>query len=490
MKKERFKKKMAVFLGMVLLTSFPGITGCKKDSSVQEEEIVLKWYIPNSDLEDLDMVMEEFNKRLYEKAGFKLELRTIPQDDYADKMMMNLSSGEDFDLMFVGWLNPYARMVESDYLYDITEMVENSPIKDTMPQYVWEGTRINDRIYAVPNYQVLFEQHAVKVRKDLVDKYNLDISTIKKTEDIEPFLKLIQENEPDLYPFRINFHETSFGKLVSDERQCEWASELVRVFVNEDGDVECIPFYEDMDYVDCIYKLREWYEKGYIRKDAANISNDDEDFGNQKYAVSMDHYKPGGLVDFYRRYDFEVVEIPVTERFVGSGAQNAATIAINKKSKHPEEAFKLIEIINTDKELYNMLVFGLEGVHYDKIGENRIHIKEDGKHVIQAWKVGNQFNAYLIDNQDEKDWDNTKKGNEESKITKLNGFFVDNSKIKRENNQVWNVFEKYRVMFTGAVDLDDIWDTMISELEQAGIRKICEETERQAQEFINKNKTN
>lgn len=488
MKRERIKKKMAVFLGIVLMWNLMSIVGCNNGNEVQKEEIVLKWYIPNDELEDIDMVMKEFNKRLYEKAGFKLELKTISPDDYLNQMMMNISSGEDFDLWFVGYLNPYWKMVENDYLYDITEMVENSEIKDTMPEYVWEGTKVNDRIYAVPNYQVLYEQIAVKVRKDLAEKYNLDVSAIKQTEDIEPFLKTIQKNEPDLYPFRINFHESSFARIGNLQGRYDSMNNFTHIFVDEDGKVECVPFYENKVYVETIYKLRDWYEKGYIRKDAASMSNDDEDFKNQKYAVSMDHYKPGGIYDFYRRYDFDVVEIPVSETYVGMGSQTATTIAINKKSKHPEEAFKFIEIINTDKELYNILVFGIEGVHYEKIGKDRITIKEDSKHVIQAWRVGNQFNAYFIDDQNENDWEETKRGNRESNVTLFNGFFMDNSGIKREINQIEKAYAKYRVMLTGAVDPDTVWDEMVSDLEAAGIRKVCEETRRQAQAFLDSKK--
>ena len=39
------------------------------------------------------------------------------------------------------------------------------------------------------------------MQKRFVDKYKLDLSSIKKIDDIEPFLKQIKENEPGIVPF-------------------------------------------------------------------------------------------------------------------------------------------------------------------------------------------------------------------------------------------------------------------------------------------------
>ena len=488
MDKEKFKRKLSVFLGISTIFAGLGLSGCKKDNDIPEDVLTLKWYIPNSELEDLDAVLGEFNKKLYEKAGFKLELATIDGNYYEEKMKMNISSGDEFDLWFVGYLNPYEKMVEADYLYDITEMVAKSSIKDTMPEYVWEGAMIDGSIYAVPNYQVLFEQRALNIGKDLAEKYDLDISKITKTEDIEPFLQKIKENEPDLYPFRINFHEQSFQDI-EDDFFYEGINSC-HIWIDDNGELQCVPFYETEQYVEKIYKLREWYQKGYIRKDAAlfgedtGVVKDDEDFKNKMYAVSVNHYKPGGLYENKRKYGIDIEEVIISKPYVCRNSMNSTMIGINKSSKHPEEAFKLIEIINTDKELYNMLVFGLEGVHYEKIGKDRIHIKEDCDYVISAWKLGNQFNSYFIDDQSEDDWDLTKKLNDECKTSPFSGFYVNNENIKRELIQLNKVKEKYYVMLTGAVAPETYWEEMVSEYKEAGIEKVCEEVKRQAQEFI------
>lgn len=478
-------KKISLLLSLAAIGGSLLMSACFNSNGTKKEEVVtLKWYIPNQDLEDLDRVMEEFNKRLYKKAGFKLKLETIEGDFYHDKMNMNIASEEDFDLWFVGYLNKYEKMAENNTLYDITEWVEKSPLKDTMPQYVWDGATINGSIYAVPNMQVLFEQRCLRIRTDLAEKYNLDTSKITKTEDIEPFLEQIRDNEPDIYPFRINVHEWSFQDIEND---FFWdGANSCSLWLDERGELHCVPYYEVDMYKGWIYKLYDWYEKGYIRKDAATTSyNDGKDYENGMYAVASDHYKPGGEYEFSRQYDFKTEEVIVSKPYVGKGSMNTTMIGINKNSKHPEEAFKLIEIINTDKELYNMLVYGLEGVHYEKIGTDRITVK-DNNYIIQGWKMGNQFNAYFIDDQSDKDWELTEKLNNEAKVSPFIGFFMDNKNIRSELIRIDKVTEKYKVMLTGAQDPDTYWADFVREMEEAGIDKVCEEVRKQAQEFLNK----
>ena len=56
----------------------------------------------------------------------------------------------------------------------------------------------------------------------------------------------------------------------------------------------------------------------------------------------------------------------------------------------------LLNLLNTDKEIYNTLVWGVEGKHYKKVADNRIEtIKDSGFQMGSPWEFGN-MSLYLF----------------------------------------------------------------------------------------------
>ena len=68
------------------------------------------------------------------------------------------------------------------------------------------------------------------------------------------------------------------------------------------------------------------------------------------------------------------VKIPFENKHYIPYAASASNTAISINSKHPERAMQLIGLMNTEKgkDLYNLLVFGIEGEHYTKVNDKEI----------------------------------------------------------------------------------------------------------------------
>ena len=64
------------------------------------------------------------------------------------------------------------------------------------------------------NNKEITQSKAFTMRKDIVEKYNIPVETIKTMDDLEPYLKTIKENEPDITP---NFVA---GGLNSGDSRC------------------------------------------------------------------------------------------------------------------------------------------------------------------------------------------------------------------------------------------------------------------------------
>ncbi|MDQ6420182.1 DUF3502 domain-containing protein [Paenibacillus sp. LHD-117] len=62
------------------------------------------------------------------------------------------------------------------------------------------GTKIKGEIFGVPTIRDHASSYGFVMRKDLVDKYGIDVGAIKTYEDLEKVLKTIKDNEPAITP--------------------------------------------------------------------------------------------------------------------------------------------------------------------------------------------------------------------------------------------------------------------------------------------------
>ena len=109
----------------------------------------------------------------------------------------------------------------------------------------------------------------------------------------------------------------------------------------------------------------------------------------------MTAYKPGWDGELTNRQGKEYITVPIEGTYVKAVSGAETMTAFNVNSKHPEEAMKLLNLVYTDKEIYNELLFGIEGEHYKKTGENSVEVIDSTKYDFSAygWIFGNQFST-------------------------------------------------------------------------------------------------
>ena len=142
------------------------------------------------------------------------------------------------------------------------------------------------------------------------------------------------------------------------------------------------------------------------------------------------------------------VKIPFENKHYIPYAASASNTAISINSKHPERAMQLIGLMNTEKgkDLYNLLVFGIEGEHYTKVNDKEIQPigytsqpTSESPYGQYRFAMGNTFNGYEIYMQDKSpiyDNDFIKSVNDKAEDSKLRGFTLDTDPIKMELAQV------------------------------------------------------
>lgn len=486
------KKLFALLLTVGLILSFTGC-GTGKKKTADGNVPTLTWYVPGDAQDDTALINEEASKITREKIGANIEIRFIDTGAYKERMSMNMASSTTFDLCFVGYLYPYSEAVNMGGLMEIGDLL-NKYAKDTlnsMPDYALDAVTTENGIYAVPNQQIMGFGGAYFLRKDLAEKYNIDIENVKNMDDVELIAKTIKDNEPELVP--------AMCPTAGDFRYKDGMDSKVEAIVISSPtiwwDVEkekVIPFYEVPGLRDGAAKMNEWYKNGYLRQDIA--INSDSGWGDSysragRYAIVSETNKPGILSEIKNRTGYEYVQLFATPAIMAYNSPLATATAVSRTSKHPEEAVKFLNLINTDKELYNIICYGIEGKHYKYENERVTLIENSGYEPNADWKFGNQFNALLKEGQADDDWEKTKEINDSAVKAPFMGIFFNTDDILTETAQIAKINAKYvdGLIDTGVQHPDEYWDDYISEMKKAGIDKVVDSYQKQIDNFM-KNK--
>lgn len=476
------KKIIAAALTATIACSF---AGCGEKSEVKSgSNPTLVWYLNASNQSDAPSVMEEINKIIEPKIGAKLDIKFIDPGAYNEKMNMTMASGSEYDLCFTGYVNNYNNAVKMGGLHPIKEIIDKEApeLWDLIPDYAWKSITMNDNVYAVPNVQLFAMPTAVFMDKAMTEKYNFDYNSMKHITDIVPFLENIKANEPDKYAYQPSFGVGPW--LLDYEPVMVGMDDLV--IRKDDEKCKVLKRYETPEYLEAVNTLSDWYKKGYIRKDIASADASDA-MSYEKTVAYSASYKPGIEADTKKIRGKDFVVKPLADGYITSNLCLQTLTGVGATSKNPEKAVKLLYMLHSNKELYNMLCHGIEGKHYKMVDDNTYSPnKNSGYYLTCDWALGNQFNSYILEGKEKDVYEQSAKLNEEAKQSKLLGFNFNTENVVNEISRCTAVLDEYTGLENGSVDVKSTLNAFSKKLEEAGIDTVIAELQKQIDEFIKK----
>jgi putative aldouronate transport system substrate-binding protein len=456
---------------------------------------------------DVPLVQEKLNEYFKDKINATVKLTPFASSDYKTKTELMMNTGEKMDLVFTAsWLSYFSNVNKGAFLEldDLLAKYGQGISEQLNPIYL-EAPRFKGKLYAVPTNKEITQGKAFMYRKDLVEKYNIPITEINTSADLEPWMKLMKEQEPDIYPNLVTgggaggdgvVYETLSNFRPIGPTPAKNAAffydytKTDKVEVKSLTDPEIVAVNKEAFNV-----ARDFYEKGYTNSDAATLKVDNLNSMRTegKLWYGSVTWKPGADIEMSNstnnKYEFisHVIEEPIVTTDLAAGSM----FAISRTSKDPERAMMVLNYLHTDPYVVNLMVYGIEGTHFKKTGDNRIEQIPDSGYGKSAlfWVIGNQMNNYLLPGQPDDLYENWKKFNNEATRSPLLGFVFDNTNVKNEETQLTAVMTEYKGIFTGAIaDPAKLVDERNKKLEAAGIEKVRAEIQKQIDEWQANNK--
>lgn len=485
------KRLLACLLAVCLVL----LAGCSSgDSQTQTEPAqtgtdsevptVVMYYPLSGVPADQEMVAEAINEYVLEKLGINLVLQVTPYSAYENQLNLLVAGSEQVDLAMI-FGEDVSSLASRGALLPLDELVAEygDGITQCLGDYLEAGS-VNGTLYQVPVNRSLFYQSGVVLRKDILEKYDIDISTITCEEDLDAVFEIIKAGEPDMAMIQPENSGSVFVHVDYDS-----LGDSCGVLLDYGQNLDVVDLYSTDEFREVCQLHREWYLKGYIPNDvltntesAAALVQAGKLLG---YSVTVG---PGTEQDKTNQCGVEMVMIPLKESFSYTSKVNGFGWSILNNSKDPESAMKVLDLMYSDPTFLNMLDWGLEGVHYQmKEGSDRIITFADGvdssnSGYFHNWSFafGDQLSAYFWDGTEEDFPEAVREMNENAIKSKAMGFAYDVTPVKNEYTAVTNVVNQYAAALSlGCIDPEESLPKFLDALEAAGMDKIVAEKQSQ-----------
>lgn len=466
--------------------SKPESTGTSQTETEKGDATKLVYYTIGNPDNDLKLVETELNKLLKEKINVEIEYNKIAWGDYGTRLSAIVNSGGDFDIAFatgpdqgnyLGNAEKGAWLALDDYLEN-----EGKEMYDAINPLYWEGMKVNGSIYGVPTHKEIAVPEMWMYPKELVEKYNIDITKLTTLESLEPVLKQIKENEPDYIPMEIDKISHNFFAIDG----YEWVinRDIPLMIKSTDTGVEVVNIFETDIAKDTLKTLRKYYEAGYINEDAAVKENQGLE-KDKKVFWKQSSGGPYSEVSWSSDRNYELVAHQVTEAVVTTESVRGGVMVVNANSKNKEAAIKFLNLLNTDPDVRNLINYGVEGTHYEMVNGQVQKLNEDSPtYQGVQYTQGNWFILDTMVGEPLEKWDEFQKFNDAAVQSQALGFSPDTSKIESKIAAITNVSQKYYSgLMTGTVDPETELPKFLAELEAAGINELKEELQNQINEW-------
>jgi putative aldouronate transport system substrate-binding protein len=438
------------------------------------------------------MVEEKLNE--ISVAAVNAKVTTLYYDN--ERTMLALSAGDEWDMAFTcEWFNNFATQARAGYYADLTDLLPTvaPDLYATMPEIVWEGAKVDGKIYAIPvKKDYAAELFWVMDKALFEDTLGMPIPDKMSFFDIEKYLAAAKKAYDDgvagaekaQYPMYIS--RGGVGGLTSEFDNIHRGSMLGIPYSASAAEADkIVVILEHPDLYDRLVAVHEWYEAGYINPDAATLDT----APYQPVWAGQGFY---GADAIWTQSTGVVVKI---SKFSGPNLSTAsirgAMNAINASSPNVELALKYQELVNTNREYRDILRYGVPGTHFNYQDNGTVLVTERGRGNYRPWAFSQ--GSYSLSSVeaaegvtvDPKMWDVIFDGYKDLKSTNAIGFAFDVTPVEGKIAAMQVIVDKYWTgLITGVSDPAVEVPKMIAEMEAAGLRDIQAEAQSQFDAFL------
>ena len=258
---------------------------------------------------DEERIEEKINEILEPELNAKLDIVVLPWASASQQLKLMLSGDEKIDLLYTS-ASTAVQYMQSGQIMDMSELIDKygTNLKDIYGEDIAKTNQVGGFVYGVPGQIERGSIPAIFMRKDLVEKYNINTDEIKEPKDMEKVFEIVQAGEPDMTMlFSCNGGDTPMGRLFRGDGL---GDNNTGVLMDQTNSTTVENYFATDWFKDTASMLYDWYQKGYISKDAGTNTESWRTVVKAGNVFSLFYaYHPGTPVEFQSStgYEFEIV---------------------------------------------------------------------------------------------------------------------------------------------------------------------------------------
>ena len=473
-----------------------------------------------------DKVWAAFNEQLQQYVpNTTVEFIDVPFEEYSEKFSQVLASGEGVDLAWTGWLINKPQNIADGNLRPLDDLLAEygQGIVDILGENVVEIHRnaADGKLYYLPSWQGLCGER----RGWLVVTEIAELAGDTWIEDTEAALNKWRNNYSGIEDFQAVLDQATkylaaakeAGKLgagINTGRAFGWSMyngmySFLGVGGAEIGITYCDGTFTVKDGVAGEhYKLyaktmADWYKEGYIRSDIMSVDTStlttpkNGEITDTTYVFSCDPYlteadQEAAIADA----GMDMTYLPIEENaYLILGGDTS--YAIPYCADEPERAMMVLNAIYSQPDLYNTLIYGIEGEDYTKNADGTITTSyvgasptADDSYGIQRWIIGSCKNALINNGTDPNYYADLEALEETARVNPFLNFTFDRTNVEGICASILNVYYEYGPQIDNGVagdNWEELYNNYMAARKDAGIEELVTEFQNQINAYIEAN---
>lgn len=474
------------------------------DNLEDTAQINIMFWTMNTIPKDIELVEEAINEITREKINTEIDLTIVDMGSYAQQVNLIITSGEKLDLMVTlpGESAHFNAMTSQNQLLPLNDLInEYAPeLLETVPASWLSGTKINGELYSVTSYGDKATPLCFVCRTDILEQTGIDPSTLKTADKFTELFSKVKEVSPEIIPLwgamTIPYMIDNSGNFVAYDGLGESTNSIISILPENGSTITDL--YETELYESTVRWFNDWYEAGYIDRDAATKDTPQE--SDVQAGTTFGYFKmvgggEAGATTVSQSVGYDMTVIQLADAVIDTVSVRKFTWAVPQSATEPEAAVKFLNLLYTDEKIVNLLTWGIEGTHYQTLEDGTIDFidGEDAStcgYYIGDFSsiIGNGFLAKVRSGQDPNYRQKTLELNEKAKVSEFLGFGIDNSSVTNTLTALTNVVSEFGKSLAAGVEGPDTIPEFVDKLKAADVDTYVAAMQEQLDSWIENNK--